>query len=234
MKKTQRPFLIAMITVLVASACLVGLPVPASSPAGTLPAFGQTQVVKPVGPSATFVATRLKLTQTPSITMTSFPSITPLPSATATATETPFGFAPTGTPVPATDASVPTTESADPDEGYTDEWGSTTRCSLISKSPEDWTVVPPLEKYKVSWTLFNSGTKTWQANEMILTYIDGAKLTPEKKDVLKKDVRVGQTITPVINIYPPKAAGKYKSVWGLRMIKTGHIFCTFTIKIAVR
>ncbi|MEI6291804.1 MAG: NBR1-Ig-like domain-containing protein, partial [Chloroflexota bacterium] len=118
--------------------------------------------------------------------------------------------------------------------GYTTEWGSANRCSLLEKSPFDWMVVPAQSKYKASWTLLNSGTRTWQANEMTLTFVDGTRLTIDKKESLLRDVRVGQTITPVINIYPPKEPGRYRSVWGLRIIKTGRLFCTFTIKITVK
>ncbi|MCX6079467.1 MAG: NBR1-Ig-like domain-containing protein [Chloroflexi bacterium] len=234
MNRKKTPLLLAIAVVLVASACLVTLPVPVSVSASPSPAAVQTKANKPAVSTAVFTATKLIPTLTPSITMTPFPSITPLPTATATATETPFGFFPSPTAAPPTNALVPTVEGVDPDEGFTTEWGSESRCSLIDKSPANWTQVPASGKYKVSWTLLNSGTKTWQANEMILTYIDGARLTTEKKASLIRDVRVGQTITPVINIYPPRAPGNYRAVWGLRTIKTGRIFCMFTIKVTVK
>lgn len=233
MNRAHAPLLIAMAVVLVASACLTALPLSASAPDSPSPSLALTDAGKPAGSTATFTATRLNPTQTPSITMTPFPSITPLPSATATATDTPFGFVPSKTP---TAIIIPTLEPHDPDEGATDEWGSETRCSLISKSPPNWTEVRPGGQYQVSWTLLNSGTKTWQANQMVLVYYNGAKLTPpdHKKTSLAKDVRVGQTITTSVNIYTPKAPGHYKAVWALRMIATNHVFCTFTIKIFVQ
>lgn len=231
MSRTHAPLLIGMAVVLLASACLVAQPI---APAAPTPVFAKTEAGKSPVSTLVFTATRLNPTQTPSITMTLFPSITPLPTATATATETPVGFVSSATPAPPTSVLTPTPESTDIDEGYTDDWGSDTRCTLITKSPANWTVVPSISKYKVSWTLLNSGHKNWQADGMILTYLSGAKLTPENKTTLLKDVRVGQTIRPVINIYPPKAPGNYKSVWGLRLNKTGHVFCTFTIKITVQ
>ena len=166
--------------------------------------------------------------------MTPFPSITPLPTATGTATETPFGFVPSSTPAPPTVALTATVEGTDTAEGYTDDWGSNTRCTIISKSPTDWTVVPARGKYKVSWTLLNTGVRTWQANEMVLTFVGGAKLTPDKRASLNSDVKVGDTITPVINIYPPASPGRYRAVWGLRLLKTGRFFCTFTVKITIK
>ncbi len=234
MNRLKIPLLIAMTVNLVASACLVTLPVPASQPASPAPAATQTQKSKLSAATPIPSATHMDPTLTPSNTMTPFPSITPLPTATATATETPFGFLPSPTLGSPTDVLTPTVQTTDPDEGFTTEWGSPQRCSLMEKSPFDWMEVPPLGKYKVSWTLLNSGTRNWQANEMILTYVAGARLTIDKKESLLRDVRVGETITPVINIYPPKEPGRYRSVWGLRMIKTGRLFCTFTIKITVK
>jgi hypothetical protein len=220
-----------MAVLLVASACLVALPGPASAPAPVSPAVAQTEGVKSAASTAAFTATLLNPTLTPSITMTAFPSITPLP---ATATQTPFGFVASKTPVPPTPEISPTTEPPDPDEGATDDWGSPTRCSLVGRSPEKWSVIKAGRQYKVSWTLLNSGTKTWQANQMVLVYYDGAKLTPpeQKKTQLSRDVRVGQTITPVITITAPKLPGHYRSVWSLRLLD-GRVFCTFTIKLTV-
>ena len=234
MNRARVPLLIAMVMVLVASACLVTLPVSVPAPVAPAPVVAQTAGVKPVVSTAVFTNTRPSPSETPADTMTPFPSITPLPSATATGTETPFGFFASLTPMLPTEVITGTGEPPDSAEGGTDDWGSNTRCSLISKSPANWTVVPKLAKYKVSWTLLNSGHRTWQANEMVLTYIDGDRLSSEKNLRLVKDVKVGDTITPVVNIFPPAKPGKYRSVWGLRITKTGHLFCTFTIKITVK
>jgi hypothetical protein len=165
--------------------------------------------------------------------MTAFPSITPLPPPSATATETPFGFVPSGTP---TDVLTPGTSSPDPVEGGTDDWGSQTRCTLTGKTPQDWEIQSPGGIYKASWTLYNSGVRTWNANEMKLVFLDGASILPQdgKKVQLPRDVKVDNTITAVITYLAPKTRGTYRSVYGLRMNKTGHIFCTFTLKITIQ
>jgi hypothetical protein len=243
--------LIAVTLVLVTSACVprFAWQIAASVPVSPSPVLLsktplQTDAGKPVvvPTAATPTGARLsdlpiclancKSTQTPASTMTAFPSITPLPPPTETPTLTPFGFVPSATLTPPTPIFA-AGETPDPAEGATDDWGSPTRCSLLSKSPPDWTTVPPMAQYKVSWTLLNSGVKTWQANQMVLTFIDGTKLSQEKSFQLKSDVKVGRTITPVINIYPPKASGHYRSVWALRLLKNNHLFCTFTLKITV-
>jgi hypothetical protein len=119
-------------------------------------------------------------------------------------------------------------------DGRTDDYGSDYRCTLISKTPANWTVVPAQQKYKVSWTLLNSGKKKWQVDQMTLTFVEGARLEKESPYLLVRDVKVNQTITPVVNIYPPKTPGTYKSVWGLRTNKDSHLFCTFTVQITVK
>jgi hypothetical protein len=165
--------------------------------------------------------------------MTLFPSITPLPTGTATFTQTPFGFKPSPTPAPPTNAISVTSQATDSADGYTTDWGSDYRCTLISKTPPNGTIVPPLQKYKVSWTLFNSGHKKWQVENLLLVYLDGAKISPDSSISLVRDVRVGESITPVINIFPPKAPGNYRSVWGLRLNTGMKVFCTFTFLVTV-
>jgi len=238
-KRTSAPFLIALAMILVASACLATLPVPDMAISTLTPNLTTTKLSQFLtsAPRITILPTQV----VPTVAMleagtpTAFPSITPLPTATPTFTETPFGFVASPTPVPPTDTPIAKVETPDPDEGATDEWGSDYRCSLIAKSPADWTVVPPKGKYKVSWTLLNSGHKNWQADGIRLDYMAGVNLSgSEKTQSLIRDVKVGETITPVINIYPPKEPGHYRTLWALRLIKNGHIFCTFTIKVTVQ
>ena len=128
-----------------------------------------------------------------------------------------------------------TPELPDPDEGWTDDWGSPTRCTLLDKTPPNWSSVPSHSEIRVTWTLLNSGTKKWDANEVAVVYVRETKLTPPgaKKKLFTHDIKVGETVTVGVNIYTPDTFGHYKSVWGLREIRTGRVFCTFTIKIYV-
>jgi len=240
MNKAKNPLLIAMAVLLAASACLTALP--ATAPAPSMPSINMTATVLAQFltsvPRITIVATRPAATQTVVITNTAFPSITPLPTATATFTNTPIGFVASDTPAPPTSIAAPDAtpvETPDPAEGATDDWGSDYRCTLTGKTPPNWTVVPSGGKYKVSWTLLNSGHKKWQADSILLSFIDGTNLSKtERTTTLIKDVKVNEWITPVINIYPPSAPGNYRAVWAMRLLKTGHVFCTFTIKVTVK
>ena len=232
MKKANQPLLIALIVVLAASACVVALPVPASTPIPS-PAFEQTNGQQPIKLTLPANPTRLQPSPSASITTTPFSSITPLPSPTATGTETPIGFFASDTPIPPTIEISATPEKPDPQEGATDDWGSATRCTLKSKTPGNWTELQPKQQLKATWTLQNSGSKTWQADQILLVFLDGVSLSSQKKETLKRDVKIGQTTTAAITIVTPKIPGNYRSVWGLKLL-TGHLFCTFTIKITVK
>jgi hypothetical protein len=235
MNRANAPFLIALATILAASACLVTLPAPAPvavTPAPDLALTGKAQTLT-AAPTATFTATQILATDTPKITLTPFPSITPLPSATPTFTETPFGYFETFTPVPPSVTVQATVETPDPVEGFSNERGSDYACKLVGKFPPDWTVLPARSMSKASWTLVNIGRKTWD-DMVAVEFIEGSRIGTEKKYALVKDVKPGLDIKPTITIFTPKESGHYRSVWGLRSIKTGRLFCTFTIKIIVQ
>ena len=234
MNMAKAPLLIALATVLAASACLVTLPAPASVPATPIPNLVMTGKIQTLtaAPAATFTTSPISVPDTPTITLTPFPSITPQPTPTSTATETPIGFFASRTP---TSTLTPTPiESPDPAEGFTTDWGSDYRCSLVDKSPSNWTVKPPGGNFRASWTLLNSGHKTWQADGIILTFIEGTQMNgPNKIFHFVNNVKPGQTSPVYALIYPPKVPGHYRAVWGLYLVKTHELFCTFTVKVTV-
>jgi hypothetical protein len=232
MKKAKIPLLISITVVLATLACVATSPAPASVPPTSAPdplTAGEAQTLT-VADSIVYTATVVPISPSPTITRTPYPTITPLPTATATNTKTPFGFVSSPTP----DYTATAEWTPDPDEGATTDWGSDYRCSLTDKSPIDWTETGGA--YKVYWTLLNSGHKSWQANEITITYVTGAKVVHGHDKVFKlnKDVRPGQKITVSVIIYPPDVPGKYRSVWGLRSAKMNAIFCTFTAKTTVK
>ena len=234
MNKANAPLLIALATVLAASACLATLPAPVSVPSTFTPDLamtGKAQTLTAV-PTATLTAIPVSATDTPTITLTPFPSITPLPSATSSPTKTPFGYFETPTPTPISATVQPTTETPDPVEGATNEHGAYT-CKLVTKSPPDWTVLPARNLYKVSWTLYNTGPKTWDSS-IVIVWVDGNRLGVQKQYNFSNDVKVGRDADAVITIFTPNQPGHYRSVWGLRSLKTNLIFCTFTIKIVIQ
>jgi hypothetical protein len=239
MSKAKKPLLIALAVLLAASACLTTLPATAQPQSISSINLTATSLVKILtfAPRNTVIATQPAPSETATISAstTPFPSITPLPTATATYTVTPFGFVASATPITPSPTVAALVETPDPAEGATDDWGSDYRCSLINKSPANWTEMKAKQKYQVTWTLLNSGVKRWQTDAVILVYVDGADLNRnERTSKLVRDVKVDEAVTPIINILTPNEPGRYRSVWGLRVVKTGHVFCTFTVKITVK
>jgi hypothetical protein len=233
MKKAKAPFLIALTVVLAASACLVTLPAPASMPSTLTPdlvSTGKAQTLT-AAPTFTYTPTVILDTATPTLTLTSFPSITPLPTGTATFTATPLGFV--ASPTLGTPDLTPGTATPDPADGNTDERGSDYRCRLVDKDPATGTVLQSKSLYRVSWTLRNTGLKKWQVTDVVLVYLDGPRFEAEKKYGLNKDVKVGEDTRPAFTITVPKGPGDFRSVWALKYVKSDHIFCTFTINITV-
>jgi hypothetical protein len=231
MNRANAPLLIALTTVLAASACMVTLPAP-PMPATLTPNLAMTGKAQTLmaAPTATFTVTPILATDAPTITLTPFPSITPLPTATSTPTETPFGYFETPTPTSA--ILLPTSETPDPAEGYSNEGGDYT-CRLAGKSLPDWTVLPARYMYKVSWTLINTGPKIWDSS-VVIVWLDGNKLGMQKQYKFIKDVKAGQDAKAVVTIFTPGEAGHYRSVWALRSVKTHLVFCTFTLKIVIQ
>jgi hypothetical protein len=232
MSRANNPLLISLTTLLIASACLTTLSAPAAVPATPTPDLAMTGKAQTLtaAPAATFTITPVPPTNPPTNTLTPFPSITPLPSATSTPTKTPFGYFETTTPLPAGSATV---ETPDPAEGASNGYGSDYACKLADKSPSDWEILPARSTYKVSWKLFNIGRKTWD-NNVIIVWVDGPKIGTEKKFTFIKDVKTGQDAKAVITIFTPDLPGHYRSVWGLRSVKTDEVFCTFTVKFILQ
>src|SRR5512133_2508275 len=135
MKTASVPFVISSIILLATSACLATLP-EASIPATFTPDLVLTEQVQTLraAPTLTYTATVIPESPTPTITRTPYPTITPLPSATATFTETPYGFV--ASPTLGTPDLTPGTATPDPADGVTDDWGSDYRCSLVDKDPQ--------------------------------------------------------------------------------------------------
>ncbi len=233
MKKARVPLLIAA-AVLLLSACL-GAQKAATAPAPGISSINQTATALvqflTSAPRVTLLATQSVPTQTEMVTMTPFVSITPLPTATATFTNTPFGFV--ASPTPTSTKSVPI-ETPDPAEGATDNYGSDYRCALVSKDPFNWTVLKPNRKYKFFITVMNTGNKKWQADGINMIYVAGKNLTRgDRQLMIDRDTRINEKLTQSIDFYAPDYPGNYRAVWGLNLLRTGHVFCTFTIKITI-
>ena len=173
-------------------------------------------------------------------TSTRTPTGTPLPTKTATvtptATATILFIRPTTTSVSAEDY----------DEVYGDNNGGGTNsegrdsefvktpvvrdwyCSITSRYPRRGTVITRGSTFKATWTVKNTGTKTWPKQGVDVAFHAGADLTDARPYFdIPKTVVPGELITITITLTAPKQPGEYSTQWALRVGKRD--FCLLRI-----
>jgi hypothetical protein len=130
------------------------------------------------------------------------PSITPLPSITAT---TP----PTLTPS--------LTVSPSPSETVTLSSGTPTTVTVnqaqwVSQSIADDTVFKPGEAFTMTWTLKNTGTSTWTTG-YLLRFFAGNTFGAPKEIPISRAVTPGGEIDIAIQMKAPTIPGSYRTDW---------------------
>lgn len=176
-----------------------------------------TALIETLAAAPTFTST---LQKTPTVTRTPFPSITPIPSFTPLPGLTPIpSLAPSGTGTAVTPEPTPIQYD----------------CQLLSKSPDNWTLIKRRTTFDAFWNVKNTGAKVWKPGAVVLNYIEGAKLhSNEKTYALSTYVGPGESTTVVADMITPKAAGTYISTWGLMLTdKSKLVFCTLVVRIVV-
>ena len=181
------------------------------------------------------------VTMLPSPTSTS--TMTPLPRNTATITPTS-----TATIIFVTNTSLSegllvdgTDEADDGDNG--DNGGSdgyvkptaTSRpwaCSVISKSPANDTVMPGGSSFTATWTVRNTGSKTWPKDGVDVAFHSGAHLEEGKSYYdIPTAVGPGGTISLSVSMRVPTRSKNYSTRWALRVGKTDFCEVKFTIEV---
>ncbi len=105
-------------------------------------------------------------------------------------------------------------------------------CALVSQKPKDWTKMQRRNIFDATWTVKNTGTKTWGKSGVDFKYVSGTKMhTYEDAYDLSKDVGAGKTITLIVDMISPKTKGYYTAVWGL--YKGSQAFCKLSVTINV-
>ena len=168
-------------------------------------------------------------------------------TAHAAATQTALKVTPTLTP---TDTSVPTkTPTVTPSDTptflfllstftFTPEPATVAAgagdyaCALTAQTPDDGATIGKKQTFSASWTVRNTGTLTWDANNTDFVYVSGAKLTSLKVADLPKSVATGETVTLKLTLEAPNQADTYKTVWILHSGKDD--FCRLDITIVVQ
>ena len=135
-------------------------------------------------------------------TQITFPSVTPIPSLTAT-------LPPTSTPTQAASQSpsaTPTLSTGTPTAVTVNlaEW--------VSQTVADDTLFAPSATFTMTWRLKNVGTSTWTAG-YLFRYYSGETFGAPKEITLGRAVPPGDTVDITIRMKAPAKVGNYRSDW---------------------
>ena len=203
--------------------CLLGLAA-CSSPTPT------SMPTQDMNPFRTEVAATVFAQVTHDLALT--PSITPIPSSTATIT-------PTTTPILPTSATASSSAAVSP--SLTVTLASVTlaptvvladRAQWVSQSIPDDTVFAPGEAFTMTWQLKNVGASTWKPT-YLLRYYSGDLFGAPKEVALGQQVLPGATIEITLKMKAPPAAGKYRSDWVLSSETRSNFKDAVFLKITV-
>lgn len=202
-------------------------PPPSASGPGSI----ETIIVQTAMAAQTQTAIRLPPSATPSLipSPTKTSTVTPTPTATilfliATHTSAPAATSPfiggggsnTGTGSGTGGGSGFVKPTATPQE-----W----TCRVLSKSPANNTVLVAGTSFKATWTVQNTGTKTWPKQGVDVVYQSGARLNAGKPYYdIPAGVGPGGTVTISVTMEVPKRPKEYSTRWSLMVGRTQ--FCS--------
>jgi hypothetical protein len=175
-----------------------------------IPGAIKLMVAQTAAAAATETAALIPPTLT--LTLTPFPSLTPVNTPSITPT---FIFVlPTLTLTPA-----PTNVS------------NVFACELMSQHPQDGTHFAPNKSFTVTWKIRNTGSSNWYQNTVYLVYVSGAQLTSTNIINLPRGLDSGNFFNLGINMTAPKVAGPYTTHWTLAT--SSQTFCSLSMEIKV-
>ena len=87
------------------------------------------------------------------------------------------------------------------------------------------------QKFSVGWDVQNTGTATWEAANVQLTYLGGAKPHDSELVQLEASVAPGQEIVLSVHMIAPRNSTKYTTHWSLRQGDT--FFCPLMLSFYV-
>lgn len=209
-----------------------GAPMLVTPPPVSGPGSVETVVVE----TAAAAQTRTALVLPPSATPSLIPSPTRTPTDTPTPTATILFLFPTRTNVPTATSALAGGGgsgtgggggSGGGGGGYVkptatpQEW----TCRIVSQSPNSAITVYGGSKVKTTWTVKNTGTKTWPKKGVDVVYQSGARLNAGKPYYdIPKGVAPGGTVTISVTMEMPKPPKEYSTRWSLMVGRTS--FCS--------
>jgi hypothetical protein len=202
-----------------ALSCDVGYLLPSGATFPT-PAPGEIETV--IAGTAQAAQTQTAELQPPSATPSPTPTVTRTATSTPTITPTFIFFL--RTPVPPRTATPTGGSSSSGSGGYA--------CRLVSQTPTDGTEFKPNASFDMVWRLENTGSRTWQADNVDFTYVSGRKMHDEELYDLPRNVPVGEIVNMTVDMQAPKVSGDWKTVWTLRV--GSNDFCHVDVTIVVK
>jgi hypothetical protein len=222
-------WLIVILVILGCATPALVTPPPFASGPGSI----ETIIVQTAMAAQTQTAIRLPPSATPSL----IPSPTRTSTVTPTPTATILFLIATHTSVPA--ATSPSTGGGGSNTGTgsgtvggggsgfvkptatPQEW----TCRVLSKSPANNTVLVAGTSFKATWTVQNTGTKTWPKQGVDVVYQSGARLNAGKPYYdIPAGVGPGGTVTISVTMEVPKRPKEYSTRWSLMVGRTQ--FCS--------
>ena len=170
----------------------------------------------------------------PTWTATTTPLPTKSPTITPTPTATFLFLFPTETNLP--NAFFYEDEENNDEENDSDyekpevvrEWA----CKVISKSPPKGIVLKGGTDFRATWTVENTGTKTWPKQGVDVVYHSGARLHDGKSYFdIPKAVGPGGKVTLTISMTAPMLSEVYSTRWSLRVGKRDFCAAKFIIEV---
>lgn len=180
---------------------------------------------------------------------TATPTLIPSPTKTATITPTPTAtvlfllFPPTNTSVPTglfagddnTGGGSGSSSSNNNDSSSfkptktPPEWA----CRIVSRYPAEEIDIPGGSRIKATWTVRNTGTKTWPKKGVDVVFVSGTRLNDGKPYYdIPAGVGPGGTVKISVTMNIPRASGTTATRWALKVGRTE--FCSIRFAFVVK
>lgn len=232
-RRNVRRLTLWLIVILVILGCgtpALVTPPPSASGPGSI----ETIIVQTAMAAQTQTAIRLPPSATPSLipSPTKTSTVTPTPTATilfliATHTSVPAATSPFIGGGGSNTGTGSGTGGGGSGSGFVkptatpQEW----TCRVLSKSPANNTVLVAGTSFKATWTVQNTGTKTWPKQGVDVVYQSGARLNAGKPYYdIPAGVGPGGTVTISVTMEVPKRPKEYSTRWSLMVGRTQ--FCS--------
>ena len=229
-RRIDRRITLGLVFGLVVLSCASPVLVPSPAPSTPL----SSSVDRIIAQTAAAAQTQTAVLVPPTQTQTGTPTPTKATTITPTPTATVLFLIPTETGLPESLFAEDDWYDDSNDDGYEKpvlvrEWD----CRVISKSPPQGTVFTRGSTFQATWTVENTGTKTWPKKGVDIAYHSGADLREGKPYIdIPKAVGPGGKVTITLPLTAPNYPKVYSTRWTLRVGKTD--FCGIKIIIEVK